>query len=205
MNELFGQVFSIAKKHPPVEGCTISKSVNQGENAIFYFSLAENTDISAEIFPYHKFIYVLEGSVTICQQLLKTGDSILTPCEIPVGMETKTSVVYLEIELPKSNFISPKLPIGKVFSLPSLLKGNTKLTESPKLEIHFYTLEAGKSLTFDSNQDLYLLDLAGQGSITDQTTTLKISDLQSFCIQHGTSFTLETKDPLQLLMLKLQA
>lgn len=90
MNELFGQVFSIAKKHPPVEGCTISKSVNQGENAIFYFSLAENTDISAEIFPYHKFIYVLEGSVTICQQLLKTGDSILTPCEIPVGMETKT-------------------------------------------------------------------------------------------------------------------
>lgn len=44
MNELFGQVFSIAKKHPPVEGCTISKSVNQRENAIFYFSLAENTD-----------------------------------------------------------------------------------------------------------------------------------------------------------------
>lgn len=120
-------------------------------------------------------------------------------------METKTGVVYLEIELPKSNFISPKLPIGKVFSLPSLLKENTKLTESPKLEIHFYTLEAGKSLTFDSNQDLYLLDLAGQGSITDQTTTLKISDLQSFCIQHRTSFTLETKDPLQLLMLKLQA
>lgn len=83
MHELFGQVFSIAKKHPPVEGCTISKSVNQRENAIFYFSLAENTDISAEIFPYHKFIYVLEGSVTICQQLLKTGDSILTPCQLP--------------------------------------------------------------------------------------------------------------------------
>lgn len=49
MNELFGQVFSIAKKHPPVEGCTISKSVNQRENAIFYFSLAENTDISRNL------------------------------------------------------------------------------------------------------------------------------------------------------------
>ena len=59
MKEKIGEVFSIAKDNAPVTGCTISKAVQGGENSIIYFSLARNTDISAEIFPYHK----LSGAV----------------------------------------------------------------------------------------------------------------------------------------------
>ena len=51
MEEKAGEVFSIAKDNMPVPGCTISKEVHGGENGIIYFSLAKNTDISAEIFP----------------------------------------------------------------------------------------------------------------------------------------------------------
>ena len=51
MKEKFGEIFSIAKDNAPVTGCTISKEVHGGENSIIYFSLARNTDISAEIFP----------------------------------------------------------------------------------------------------------------------------------------------------------
>ena len=56
MKEKVGEVFSIAKDNPPITGCTISKSVYNGINDITYFSLAKNTDISAEIYPYHKLL-----------------------------------------------------------------------------------------------------------------------------------------------------
>lgn len=48
MNEKTGEVFSIAEDNQPISGCTISKAVyDNGEDYISYFSLAENTDISA--------------------------------------------------------------------------------------------------------------------------------------------------------------
>ena len=49
MKEKTGKVFSIAEDNVPVTGCTISKEVYSGGNYILYFSLAKNTDISAEI------------------------------------------------------------------------------------------------------------------------------------------------------------
>ena len=103
MKEKTGQVFSIAKDHTPVTGCTISKAVHSGENAIIYFSLAENTDISAEIFPYYKLLIVAEGMLEVYEDSgrttkLQMGESIVTPADVPVGMRTKTGAVYTEIE-----------------------------------------------------------------------------------------------------------
>ena len=65
MKEKAGEVFSIAKDNAPVAGCTISKEVHGGENRIICFSLARNTDISAEIFPYHKMLIVADGSLEV--------------------------------------------------------------------------------------------------------------------------------------------
>ncbi len=60
MNEKIGEVFSITKDNQPIPGCTTSKVVN---DTLTYFSLARNTDISAEIYPYYKMIYVLKGQL----------------------------------------------------------------------------------------------------------------------------------------------
>lgn len=49
MNEKIGEVFSITKDNQSIPGCTTSKAVN---DTLTYFSLARNTDISAEIYPY---------------------------------------------------------------------------------------------------------------------------------------------------------
>lgn len=81
MKEKAGEVFSIAKDNMPVPGCTISKEVHSGENGIIYFSLAKNTDISAEIFPYHKLLIVAEGSLDVYgtngyRKVLHDGDSV---------------------------------------------------------------------------------------------------------------------------------
>ena len=55
MKEKIGQVFSIAAENAPVSGCTISKQIAE-KPAVTYFSLAKETDISAEIYGYHKLI-----------------------------------------------------------------------------------------------------------------------------------------------------
>ena len=84
MKEKVGEVFSIAKENQPVPGCTISKAVHSGKNDIIYFSLAKNTDISAEIFPYHKLLIVASGSMEVYgadgfTKRLHTGECIITP------------------------------------------------------------------------------------------------------------------------------
>ena len=65
MKEKVGEVFSIAMDNPAIPGCTISKAVHDGANDIICFSLARNTDISAEIYPYHKLIIMAEGVIEI--------------------------------------------------------------------------------------------------------------------------------------------
>lgn len=68
MNEKIGEVFSIAQDNPPIEACTISKTVLRGANDITYFSLAPQTDISPEIHPYHKLLILAEGSLEVYGQ-----------------------------------------------------------------------------------------------------------------------------------------
>lgn len=65
MKEKTGVVFSIGRDNQPVPGCTISKEIHGGENYITYFSLAANTDISAEIYPYHKLLITADGSMGV--------------------------------------------------------------------------------------------------------------------------------------------
>ena len=65
MKEVVGKVFSIAKEDGYIPGCAVSKSIFDGENYIIYFSMAPETDISAEIFPYHKLILVEEGNLEV--------------------------------------------------------------------------------------------------------------------------------------------
>ena len=61
MKEKVGEVFFIAMDNPAIPGCTISKAVHDGANDIICFSLARNTDISAEIYPYQRQHYNPNG------------------------------------------------------------------------------------------------------------------------------------------------
>lgn len=126
MKEKAGEVFSIAKDNMPVPGCTISKEVHSGENGIIYFSLAKNTDISAEIFPYHKLLIVAEGSLDVYgtngyRKVLHAGDSVLTSTDIPIGMKTDTGAVYTEIEIRRSDIMNEAIKAGEVFRLAELV------------------------------------------------------------------------------------
>ena len=125
MNEKTGAVFSIAKDNQPVTGCTISKEVYaSGQDYISYFSLAQDTDISAEIYNYHKLLILHEGIMEVFTdkqvRTLNEGKALLTPMEIPVGMRTDTKAIYTEISI-RRNTMNNAVKVGEVFKLAELL------------------------------------------------------------------------------------
>mgnify|MGYP004654350447 FL=1 len=56
MKEKIGEVFSVARDNPPIPGCTVSREITEREQYVAYYSLAACTDISAEIYTYHKLL-----------------------------------------------------------------------------------------------------------------------------------------------------
>lgn len=126
MKEKVGEVFSIAKENQPVPGCTISKEVHGGENYIIYFSLARNTDISAEIYPYYKLLIVADGSLEVYgpdgfSRKLKAGESILTVTDAPLGMRSSEGAVYTEISIRRDDIMNEAVKAGEVFKLAELV------------------------------------------------------------------------------------
>ena len=126
MKEKVGEVFSIAKDNRPVPGCTISKEVHGGENYITYYTLAKNTDISAEIYPYHKLLIVADGRVAVYgadgfDKELETGEGILTLTDEPMGMKTSGGAVYTEIQVRRDDIMNEAVKAGEVFKLAELV------------------------------------------------------------------------------------
>ena len=126
MKEKIGEVFSIAKDNQPVTGCTISREVYSGENYIIYFSLAKNTDISAEIYPYYKLLIVAEGSMEVygtegVSKSLRTGECMITPTDTPIGMRTSEGAVYTEISIRRNDTMNEAIKAGEIFKLADLV------------------------------------------------------------------------------------
>ena len=126
MKEKIGEVFSIASDNAPVPGCTISKEIYSGKNYIAYYSLAGNTDISAEIYPYHKLIIVAEGSMEVYgaegfRKELDAGDCIITLTDMPMGMRTSENTIYTEISIRRNDIMNEAVKAGEVFKLAELV------------------------------------------------------------------------------------
>lgn len=126
MNEKTGEVFSIAKDNQPVPGCTISKAVYSGINDIIYFSLAKNTDISAEIYPYYKLLVVADGNMEVYgtdgfSKKIEKEESIVTLTDVPMGIRTSEGAVYTEIMIRKEDIMNEAIKAGEVFKLADLV------------------------------------------------------------------------------------
>ena len=152
-----GEVFSIGKENPPIPGCTVSKAFG-GDKGIIFFSLAKHTDISAEIYPYHKLLIVAEGSVAVYgkdgfSQVVHAGKSILTPTDVPVGMQTTEGSVYTEVSIGKESTMNELVKAGEVFRLEDLVpyaEGkivNRDVLHNDKMKLVVMAFDEGTSLS----------------------------------------------------------
>lgn len=158
MKEKVGEVFSIAADNKPIAGCTVSKEIYDGENSIVYFSLAPNTDISAEIYPYHKLLLVADGELEIygdlgLQKKLEKGDAIVAPIDVAVGMKTDKGAVYTEIVVRREDMMNEVIKAGEVFKLAELLpyqEGkivNMDIVHNDKMKFMVMAFDEGSGLS----------------------------------------------------------
>ena len=178
MKEKTGEVFSISYDNQLVKGCTVSKTI-YSENGydINYFSLAENTDISAETYEYPKICIVNSGGMQVYTANnslleLKKDESIVLPMNEPVGMRTKIGCIYTEIAVGKESNMNEVLETGKVLKLADLLpyqEGrivNMDLINDPKLKFVIMSFDEGTGLSEHSAPgEALIFALDGQGTI----------------------------------------
>jgi len=158
MKEAVGRVFSIARDNRPVPGCTVSKAICDGENGVSVFSLADQTDISAEIYPYHKLLIVADGRLEVYQsggnsRGLGKGESLVMETDIPVGMRTDTGAVYTEIEIRRTDVMNNAIKVGEIFKLAELVpyqEGkivNMDVVHNDKMKFVVMAFDAGTGLS----------------------------------------------------------
>ena len=192
MKEKVGEVFSIAKDNAPVTGCTISKEVHGGENSVIYFSLAQNTDISAEIFPYHKLLIVADGSLEVYgpngyRKSLDIGDCVLTLTDVPVGMITDTGAVYTEIEIRRKDIMNEAIKAGEIFKLAELVpyaEGkivNMDVVHNDKMKFVVMAFDEGTGLSEHAAPgEALIFALDGEGVIGYEGTDHSIKAGENF-------------------------
>lgn len=193
MKEVVGQTFSIASENQPVKGCTISKNIYSGENDVTVFSMAKNTDISAEIFPHLKFIIVNYGALEVygCERdpslCLHAGESCFTPTSTPVGFSTDAGAVFIEIIIKRSDEVNEAIEPGEVFKLAEKLPYadnrivNMDVVHNDKMKFALMAFDAGEGLSEHSAPgEALIFALEGEGEIGYEGKTFSINAGENF-------------------------
>ena len=195
MKEKIGQGFVLAKENAPVPGCTISKQISDAP-AITCFSLAAHTDISAEIYDYHKLIWVLDGkpevyfekSVCACE----ADSCVLTPLGIPVGIRTQADAVYLEIFIRRTDKMNANIHAGEVFKLSELIPYgdgkivNMDLIHNEKMKFVLMAFDAGTGLSEHAAPgEAMVFALDGEGIIGYEGKEHTLHAGETFCFAKG--------------------
>ena len=214
MKEKTGQVFSVAADNRPVTGCTISKEVGQFEGGyIAYFSLARNTDISAEMFPYHKLLLVASGCLEVytgdgAVWTVGEGQAVVTPTNIPVGMRSKESAVYTELTFRRIETMNEAIKAGEVFKLGELVpyqEGkivNMDVLNTSKMKLVVMSFDAGTGLAEHAAPgEALIFALDGEGVIGYEGKPHPIKAGENFHFAKGGSHYVKAESRFKMALL----
>lgn len=213
MKEKVGQVFSIAHDNEPVPGCTISKQVHTGEAAVIYFSLAADTDISAEMYPANKLLVVAAGSMEAytpgaARCTLGAGDAMVTEVGVPCGICTAQGAVYTEIDLGRNPAMNEAIKAGEAFKLAELLpyqEGkivNMDIVRNEHMKFMVMSFDASTGLTEHSAPgEAIIFALDGEGVITYEGTDHVIKAGENFHFAKGGLHAVSATTPFKMALL----
>lgn len=192
MNESVGEVFSFAGRHAPVAGCTLSGRLAKD---IDYYALAAHTDISAEIYPYDKFLAVLDGEAEAYgaqRSLARAGRCVLLPRDRAVGIRTDSGAVYLEFLIRSAENMNEMIKAGEVFSLAETVPYRTgeivnmDLVHHEKMKFVVMAFDAGTGLDEHAAPgEAMIFALDGQGVIGYEGQEHTIKAGENFCFAKG--------------------
>lgn len=194
MNEKIGEVFSITKDNQPIPGCTTSKALNE---TLTCFSLARNTDISAEIYPYYKMIFVLRGEMEVYgnngyNKVVKENKCMITFTDTPIGIRTKDGVIYTETLIRRTDIMNEMIKPGEVFKLAELLpysEGkiiNMDIVHNEKMKFVMMVFDEGTGLTEHAAPgEAIIFALDGEGIIRYEGKDHIIKAGENFCFAKG--------------------
>lgn len=194
MNEKIGEVFSITKDNQPIPGCTTSKALNE---TLTCFSLARNTDISAEIYPYYKMIFVLRGEMEVYgnngyNKVVKENKCMITFTDTPIGIRTKDGVIYTETLIRRTDIMNEMIKPGEIFKLAELLpysEGkiiNMDIVHNEKMKFVMMAFDEGTGLTEHAAPgEAIIFALDGEGIIRYEGKDHIIKAGENFCFAKG--------------------
>lgn len=184
-----GKAFRLEETNPAVAGCTVSQQIAGGRNPLWIFSLGKGTDISGELYPYHKLLLVQDGQLKVradrAETVLEPGQCFLAPTDVPVGMEAPTDTVYTELEIQKEDIMNNAVEAGKAFRLADLVpyqEGrivNMDVVHNDKMKFVVMAFAAGTGLSEHAAPgDALIFALEGEGVIgyEGQAHTLKAGE-----------------------------
>ncbi len=215
MKEKTGMVFSIARDNPPMPGCTVSREVAHGGDGgyVAYFSLAAETDISAESFPCRKLLLVADGGMEAftsdgVSRTLSAGDCMVTPSGIPVGMRSGNGVVYTEISINRSSEMNKAIKAGEVFRLAELVpyqEGrivNMDVLSNPTMKFVVMSFDAGTGLSEHAAPgEALIFALDGEGVIGYEGKEHLIRAGENFHFAKGGAHWVKAKGRFKMALL----
>ncbi len=196
MNEIIGDVFNIIDNNKCVEGCTISRLVINKKNKLWYFSLASETDISAEIFPYHKFIYLLKGRLKIVENGIEYNlnecESYLGKINSKLGFEAIEDSIYVELEIKGEDYMNKKINAGEVFKLENLLSYeegrivNMDIMHNDEMKFVIMSFDANQALSEHAAPgEAMIFALDGKAVIGYEGKEYTLKKGENFCFAKG--------------------
>lgn len=213
MKEKTGVVFSIAADNAPVAGCTVSKQIHGGENSITYFSLAKNTDISAEIHPYAMLLIMSSGSLEVygeskISKRLSKDECILLPPDALAGMRTDGGSVYTQITFRRNDIMNEAIKAGEVFKLANLVpyqEGtivNMDVAHNDKMKFAVMAFDKGTGLSEHAAPgEAIVFALDGEGVIGYEGTEHKIKAGENFHFAKGGLHSVKATEKFKMALL----
>lgn len=212
MKEKVGTVFSVAEDNPPITGCTVSKSVTSAEPYISYFSLAKNTDISAEIYSYHKLLIIAQGNIEVYFEnknvMCRAGEFVVTPTDIPVGVRTDEDAVYTEISVRRSDTMNNAIKPGEIFKLADLVPYqdgkivNMDIVHNDKMKFVVMAFDAGTELSEHAAPgEALIFALDGEGIIGYEGKSHTIKAGENFHFAKGGRHTVSASGKFKMALL----
>ena len=215
MKEKTGVIYSIARENQPIPGCTVSKETySQDDDYITHFSMAADTDISAEIYSYHKLVIVADGELTAYvpglnkEWTLQPGEMLATPVQTPVGMQTKTDTVYTEISMGRTLTMNNAIHAGEVFKLADLVPYqdgkivNMDVAHNDKMKFVIMAFDAGTGLAEHAAPgEALIFALDGEGIIGYEGKEHTIRAGENFSFAKGGAHWVKAEKPFKMALL----